>query len=121
MLFEFVSHGEIAIVLAQSLQENFKSIFAYCFAVRAQWITQKSLTPVPLVWGTWGWCANLEEWGVGGKGGPLGHLLANVGPNNALGGQCLPQAGIWCLFQSCLASGDLPPKCLNFCMIIWAR
>lgn len=26
MLFEFVSHGEIAIVLAQSLQENFKSL-----------------------------------------------------------------------------------------------
>ena len=64
---------------------------------------------------------NLGKWGVGGKGAPLGHLLANVRPNNTLGGQYLPPAGIWGLFQSNLASGGQAPKCLNFCITIWGR
>ena len=106
--------------VGKGLYKSSNPLFAYCLCV-PNGLYKSPPRPRPWFGPRGGGMPNLGKWGVGGKGAPLGHLLANVRPNNTLGGQYLPPAGIWGLFQSNLASGGQAPKCLNFCITIWGR
>ena len=106
--------------VGKGLYKSSNPLFAYCLCV-PNGLYKSPPRPRPWFGSRGGGMPNLGEWEVGGKGAPLGHLLANVRPNNTLGGQYLPPAGIWGLFQPNLASGGQAPKCLNFCITIWGR